>query len=545
MSKNKKINPSSANNKKNPSVTTDPKPANNKGILSLMENLTMFEKFSTFFIISMFTVFPIFMTDKLFNIRKDRLHYFMFTTFALLFFIAATYVCGIDKNAWSKKIFKISVADIGMLSFVVVCALSSAFSIYGMESVTGSGGRDSGLILMAVYVLCYLLISRYYKCKPFVFNIFTVAACLISLLAVLNEFYVDPFGIFTLIKEEQQATFITTIGNINLYSCFMCVTIPVMFTMLIAETDTALTVFYSIACGIGFMGLLVANSDSGYFGIGVLILLALIYACGNARRMFGYSLGLFSMLISCKVLRLISSIFGDKMKELDTIPKTLIFDNKVYILIAAAGAVTIIFYLLSKKFGDKHTPKWVRISVIALVVLCALSILVPFIYFSFIDTTTDLGSLTKYLRLNDQWGTHRGYAWIRSIILFKSNGIKNILIGSGPDTFGQMMKAVYRDDMIARHGSVFDSAHNEYLNYLVTIGILGLAAYLLTIAAIIVRGIKHCKNSLPMLVIILVIASYCAQALFNLAQPITTPYLFLFLAMGEAVIRQYELEQKK
>lgn len=507
--------------------------------------MSMFEKFSCAFVIGMFTLFPIFMTDKLFNVRKDRLHYFVITTLVLLFFILATYICGIDSDRRPKKLAKLSVADISMLAFLVICTLSAIFSKYGIEAVTGSAGRDSGLILMAVYVLCFFLISRYLNCKTFLFNIFIITASLVNLLAVLNEFYVDPFGIFTLIKEEQQNTFITTIGNKNLFSSFVCVILPVIVILLIKSKDSASTAFYSIACGIAFMGLLVADSDSGYFGLGAFMLILLIYACGSAKRMFRYSLSVFSMLLSCKVLRLISMIFVDKMKELDSIPMTLIFDNKVYILIAASAAVTIGFCLLSHKFGDTHSPKWVRVIAIALVVACFLAVLLPFIYFTFIDTTTELGGLTKYLRLDDKWGTHRGYAWIRSVILFKNNGIKNMLIGCGPDTFGQIMKENYRDDMIERHGSVFDSAHNEYLNYLVTVGILGLAAYVTAIASILIRGAKHCRKSVPLLVIIFVIISYCAQALFNLAQPITTPFLFLFLAMGESVNRRIEIEEEE
>lgn len=506
--------------------------------------MSMFEKFSCAFVISMFTIFPVFMTDKLFNIRKDRLNYFIITTAALLFFILATYICGIDKDKRPKKPAKLSVADISMLAFLGVCTVSAIFSKYGMEAVTGEGGRDSGLILMAIYVLCFFLVSRYFKCKTFVFNVFIITSSLVNLLAVLNEFYVDPFGIFTDIKPEQQNTFITTIGNKNLFSAFVCIAIPVIVILLIEATDTALTSFYSIACGIAFMGLLVADSDSGYFGLGAFMIILLIYACGSAKRMFRYSLAVFSMLVSCKVLRLISMIFRDEMKELDSIPMTLIFSNKMYILIALSAIVTVGFYLLNRKFGDTHSPKWVQVAAIIFVTACFLAVLLPFIYFSFIDTTTDLGGLNKYLRMNDQWGTHRGYAWIRSIILFKDNGIKNILIGSGPDTFGQIMKENYRDDMIRRHGSVFDSAHNEYLNYLVTVGILGAAAYITAIVSILVRGAKRCNKSVDLLVIIFVIISYSAQALFNLAQPITTPFFFLFLAMGESILRRMELEEE-
>ena len=526
--------------KKNTTKSSDS--SETKSASKTASSMSMHEKFADLFVISMFTVFPVFMTNMLFNVRKDRLHYFVATTFILLFFLLATYICGIDKDKSPKKLFKTSVTDWGMIVFLVVCTLSAIFSEYGMESVTGEKGRDSGLLLMGAYVLCYFLVSRYFNSRTFIFNIFVVTACVVCVIAILHEFYVDPFRIIVDIKEEQQATFITTIGNKNLFSCFICVAMPVIVALLVNSKDWATSVFYCIATAISFMGLLVADSDSGYFGVAAFMLILFVYSCGSFARMFKYSLCVFSMLFSCKVLRFISFIYKDKMKPLDKIPNTLIFDNRVYTLIVAVAIIAIIFYLLSKEFGDIHSPKWVQFVAGGFVALCALSLVFLFVYFSAINTEVELGSLSKYLRLNDQWGTHRGYAWIRSIILFKSNGIKNMLIGSGPDTFGQMMKEVYREDMLQRHGSVFDSAHNEYLNYLVTIGILGVVAYLTAIGSVLWKGLRRCKNSLPLLVITLVIISYCAQALFNLATPITTPYIFLFLAMGEAVIRRYDLK---
>lgn len=509
---------------------------------TLAKSMNMFEKFAHIFVIGMFTVFPIYMTNLLFNVRKDRLHYFVFTTFALLFFILCTYICGIDKKNWPKDLFKMSVTDYAMIGFLVVCGLSAFLSKYGMESVTGEKGRNSGLLLMAMYVLCYFIISRYYRCKEYVFAIFAVTACIVCSIAILHEFYVDPFGILTDIKEEQQATFITTIGNKNLFSCFICVAMPAIVAMLIKSKDVALTVFYCIAAGISFMGLLVADSDSGYFGLAAFMLVLFVYSSGTADRMFKFFLSVLSILISCKVLRLISLIFSDNMKPLDTIPNTLIFSKIVYPIFAAVLVLCIVFYLLKRKLGDKRLPKYVMAAAASFSVLCVLAVVVPFVYFSWINTTADIGSLSKYLRMNDKWGTHRGYAWIRSIILFKTNGIKNMLIGSGPDTFGQIMKEFYYEDMKARHGSVFDSAHNEYLNYLVTIGLLGVAAYITALVSVVIRGAKCSKKSVAALVITVVIISYSAQALFNLAQPITTPYLFLFLAMGEAVIRKEKLE---
>ena len=501
--------------------------------------LSMHEKFTNIFLISMFSIFPLYLTNKLFSVRTDRLHYFITTTLILLFFIGATYICGIDKEKWPKKVFRPSSADCGMLMFLIVCAVSTLSSEYGKSALTGDQGRNSGLILMSVYYLCYFLISRYFKCVNWIFDIFIVTGCIICIIAILHAFYIDPFELITTIKQEQQETFITTIGNINLFSAFVCVVLPIVTALFVMSENIIKTILYGAAVSICFMGMLVANSDSGYFGLMAFLSVLLVFSAKNAKRSFRFYLSLFIMIMSGSLLRLIANHFDGRMRELDPLPHMIVYGNKIYAAAGTAGVLAIIFFILKIKMKDKDFHKAVRITAAIFVGACASLLALVFVYFSFIDKTTDLGSLTKYLRLNDQWGTHRGYAWIRSVLLFKDGGIKNMLIGTGPDTFGPVIKAVYRDDMLKRHGSVFDNAHNEYLNYLVTIGALGVVSYITVIVSVLIRSVRRCKNNVWALIAILVIISYCSQALFNLATPIVTPYIFVFLGIGEAYIRRY------
>ena len=81
-------------------------------------------------------------------------------------------------------------------------------------------------------------------------------------------------------------------------------------------------------------------------------------------------------------------------------------------------------------------------------------------------------------------------------------------------------------------------AHNEYINYLVTTGILGLASYLSILFGALKGAIKSAaKNPLAIIFAVSVI-SYAVQATVNLAQPITTPLFIIFVSLCEAVSRQ-------
>lgn len=87
------------------------------------------------------------------------------------------------------------------------------------------------------------------------------------------------------------------------------------------------------------------------------------------------------------------------------------------------------------------------------------------VYFSCIDTKTDLGSFERIIRFNDIWGTHRGFMWIRSIWIFGDASFIEKLFGVGPDMFYSAFSP-YFDDLSKYGDSSTNAAHNEYLTTL-------------------------------------------------------------------------------
>ena len=105
--------------------------------------------------------------------------------------------------------------------------------------------------------------------------------------------------------------------------------------------------------------------------------------------------------------------------------------------------------------------------------------------------------LQSYLLFNDEWGTHRGYVWRIAVEDYKRFPLIQKLFGYGPDTFGFVTRMNNYPEMVERYQELFDSAHNEYLQYLVTIGPVGLLAYCgVHIAAAIQVG-EEAKGGIP------------------------------------------------
>ena len=126
-------------------------------------------------------------------------------------------------------------------------------------------------------------------------------------------------------------------------------------------------------------------------------------------------------------------------------------------------------------------------------------------------------------------GTVRGYVWKRSIDLYNVifTPIQK-LFGYGADTFKLLMVQYYPP----RNETVFDSVHNEYLQFLVTTGMVGMVSYITFVGASIVAMIKSKKNRPEVMACMFVILAYSVQALVNINLPVVFPVIWMLWAMS-------------
>ena len=78
---------------------------------------------------------------------------------------------------------------------------------------------------------------------------------------------------------------------------------------------------------------------------------------------------------------------------------------------------------------------------------------------------------------DNEWGTGRGYVWKLALKIYDDFPLSHKLFGYGPDTFGVITVQNFWDEMLSISKQKFENVHNEYLQYLITIGIVGLISY--------------------------------------------------------------------
>ena len=518
-----------------------------------------------YFLLVMFAIFPLFVNitlngsfpflhfeDGFGGIRHQK--YYFFVTMAALAVIAEillifTEITGEKKSSSSRKslLDSITFVDWAVIALVLSCAISTVFSphielaFWGEVKIGASStGRNNGLFLILLYSFVYFMITRLYKYKEYVFTALAISCGVVYLLTVLNGYYIDPLNMFEKYRVSQPNVymeFFSTIGNKNMLASFICVTLPVIFVMSILTKTLWCRIAYLCATGLGAMAVIIDDSDSAMLGLAVFLAVFLVVFARDISRLKRYFLALTITLGSVKILRLFSLIMNDNYKELGDIPKGILFSGAVYVLIIISAAITALLWLLDSKKPNLRLPKAVPIalgSVFGAVVVAALGV---FIYFSVIDTETKLGSMEKLLRMNDAWGTHRGIMWLRSFKIFGEASFFQKLFGTGPDTFYFAFEPYFNE--LKKFGNTStDAAHNEYINYLITIGIAGLAAYLAFVGSALVRAFKAAKKQPIVLAAAAAVICYAAQAVVNIAVPISAPLFIIFVSLCEAFARQ-------
>jgi O-antigen ligase len=283
---------------------------------------------------------------------------------------------------------------------------------------------------------------------------------------------------------------------------------------------------------IGFPAMLCADSEGGFLGLVPLMIILLIYYIRDTEKLRDYFILVTLMLICGKLLLL----FG-KGKGFGTMQSLFVESNIAFVLIGISLLIALALYFINRKLQGKLLPKAVQTVGICVALAVLLMVICLVIYFTFIDRTTKLNSIMGYLRFGEKWGTHRGYMWIKSFEIFGSAGILTKLFGTGLDTFYSAFAPYFNELNEKFSNTSTNCAHNEFLNYLITIGIAGLSAYLVMVISIVIRAFKKAKSNYLALVFGSAIVCYLLQSFVNIAQPITTPLLFIFIALAENICR--------
>lgn len=492
------------------------------------------------YLFAMFGIYPVITTDQYFNITVTRYYFFMYTTIihtslSLIVFIAGE-VMNFRRKAANinpdreKKFYKRP--EFWMEAFMMANIFSFVVSIdrdmSGMGYKEGLGGRYMGMYTYIIIAVMFMVIGNGRQIHRSVLLFLWGSSFYAFVVAIGQHMGHDFMGYRDNIRHDLYDIYISTFGNINVFASFLTICIPVFACVFIFMKDKMYRLLALSILVMGGMTLMAANSDSGFMGVFVAYILIFFLAVKENRvNQFIKSVILVFFGIAVQVF--INRFFLDYENKRGGVAGYLDNISVVAALAFLLGFISLIYHFVSKRYISKN-KKINKKKLIAGMIITMATVFVLFVA---------VGIIMKLsvFKFDYKWGNYRGMIWHICGDIFKNASPVHKLFGYGNETLQILTRAGYYDIMIENTNKVYDNAHNEILQYLVTTGIAGAVAYIGLFVTGFVYILKNSNKNVMAYISLAAMTGYFFQGLVNVNQPITTPFFFLIMAMGISCIR--------
>ena len=415
-----------------------------------------------------------------------------------------------DHGLWALG----AVVATGVVS--TVTSLSPAMSLWGL------GGYYGGCMMVLFTAAGYLAVRAFAPQKLLNGLTFCVGitTALVTVLYVLNIFNIDLIGTYADTAVVERAQFFSTLGQKNFCSGFMAFALPLVFYAFLVARGARHTVLYGVPAFFGGLALAVVDADGLALGIGAAVLVLLcqkIFTTRTLRRLMVIGMFFFADAGWMQYMRTHVYTQGGK-------PILAAFGHYAQVGFAVCAVVwAVLFFALR----SREIPLWKAGRVLTAIAVTLGVVLV--VLANFMPGFPSLGKLDDLLVFNDDWGTYRGTAWRISWSAWTAQPFWRKLLGVGP---GMMHTAVAQwagADITARM-KTFYAAHNEYLELLLTSGVLGLAAWGWFVAAHLRKAAQNWLRP-GVAPVTLALVSYLAHAAVSIRVSMIFPEIMLLFGL--------------
>ena len=467
----------------------------------------------------MFLLHPLVFSNYYFNITETKLVFFLVASGLYLLALLFARIALPPDYGVARKRVGVHPAAIAMLLLFAVSLVGGLISRYRGEVFFGENNRYQGLLTLFCYAGLIFALSRREINLKWPERAFLAGACIVSLFGVLHHFGLDPVGFKENLNAGDRGRFLSTIGNADFYGAYMVLAFSVTLGYFLRADRRHARVFAALALAVVSFGTLVAGSDSAALGLiaaAALVPLLLFSDAAALRRLplawavfflCAFVFGLMSALPSETYL---SSFFAAVCRPLLALP----------LLVASLALWLMLRRVAAERLSRARRPYVATLAIALLLGIIALVLLNTLL------KQVPLGGLERYLRFSESWGTDRGRIWTFVIGVYDKLPIAQKLFGasSGALFHADAVSPIFSD-------AGLDTAHNEYLQYLITNGLLGLVCYLAVLFFAFREGFRRSKSEPFYRGLTLAVAAYAVQATVNIAQPMTTPLLIVLIGI--------------
>ena len=445
-------------------------------------------------VLVLITVFPLIFHNSYYDILETKYRCYRFCVIALLITLpflvlgmvsidlkkfqgrhTDIFLSRLHPKNWKKTFCAV---DAAVLFFWAAVVISTLQSDYLYEAFWGNEGRFSGLMMLTLYVASFLLVFHFWKFNGAFLELFLGVGMLMSVFGITDYFRMD---ILHFRKSGDavtaMASYTSTIGNINTYTAFVGIFVGLSVTLFALEKKPLKQIWYYLCMVVSFAAILTGRSDNAYLSIAAVFILLPFLLFTSREGIKRYLIIAATFFTVIQFVAVVNERFADAVLALDHAFGIIADFSRNFWLAPFLWVTVLVFWIYDKKFREKPKSfKKLKFSLVhmwgAFILLLLVTACFVFVDVNLLGHAERYGSLSSYLLFNDSWGSSRGYIWRRSLWMYNRMPFLHKLFGCGPDTFGCLVSKTIIFETNSYLGSYLDNAHNNFLQYLVTLGIV-------------------------------------------------------------------------
>lgn len=492
------------------------------------------EKGTYFYVLIMLVVFPLFYTNGLFNLCKDKEDLFLFVTFIYVCILVPVVIKWVYNLR--KERTKCIRADV-IFGVILLLALfiSTIFAIDSRKSFFYSTARMINGLCVLGCIIVFFAVRQYGIFDGIILWGWLLGSSLIYLTGILCACGVNVMHIQDGIKDTQKPIYLTPLGHADLNTCYVCLMLPLIMVMYMICKEQFSQILHGINIYLGFLFIFFLKTDS------VLIAMAagfvvLLYFAVEREVWFGRYMQIMGMYLGAKItIWALLYMYGESLYPFFDLGEFLLNGN----LILGEVGIYLLMIGINKAKKDCLRKGLLIIRKIALCVGIGLAIcfVMGVIYANLNKSSIQENSFWNYLVVKDTTFNRRGFIWNRTVYTFINEPFWRKLFGNGLNCFREFIAA---GGTVSLEELTFNDPHNEFLQMLSDMGILGVIGYFGLLLSTLIRALKSWKQNELQVAVALTLCVYMIQGLANEYSIFYLPLLCIFLGLANGSIAKNE-----
>ena len=493
------------------------------------------------YLLVMFGLFPVFYPGHLIGIHSVKSSFFTAATAVYICLLTIPLINQIALMMKEHGNIKPNLIDGCAILFLVAVVVSTLAALNKENAIYGNDNIKTGAIVLALCGIAYFTVKKYARCNRILALVNLAASAFIYLCGILLTCQMDILNMQKNIIDAQKTVFISPIGNVDFNVSYISLMLPAAMVMFLICKEAMLRYLLAASVFLGFMDSFCIRTDSGIILMIFLFILLFYFALEKEQWLEHYIIIVQIFCAANISIFLLKTILQTHMYPFGGLGMHLL---RVETVILELVLFALLFWI-RKRNKIPGTEKLLKIQkYYKRIGLSLFAVGIAWILISNLFLKEQLtGTVGDAFLLKDSLFNYRGYIWIRSMKEFAKLPLVNQIFGCGGGCFIDFIYPTYGTEMIQTFQAAFYEPHSDFLQVLVTTGIVGVIGYFGMIFGTIVAAFKKRKDRNMQIIVIMVLAAYLLQGLVNSYTIFVIPLVFIIMGMaGSASVAEGEFE---